>query len=125
MPTPFRTWCTHSLRSKEVVPSRNQKSPTAAPRVTPIDSQKNTALVPSLSQFARISEPQITSDQTRGVCLLCAIVFHPFELVFGLHLGLRDRAVLACRSERPDDVPGFQYRFAQAPVGRRNRPLQR
>jgi len=31
-----------------------------------IDSQKNTALVPSLSQFARISEPRIASDQNKN-----------------------------------------------------------
>jgi hypothetical protein len=65
----------------------------------PIVSQKNTALVPSLSQLARISEPRIASDQTRGVCLLCAIALHPLELVFGLHLGLRDRPVLARGSQ--------------------------
>src|SRR5262245_51164900 len=103
----LRRWWTHSLRSREVVPSRNQKPPNAAPRATPIDSQKNTALVPSLSQFARISEPRIASDQTRGVCLLWAIVLHPLELVFGLRLGLRDRAVLARGSEGSKNVSGL------------------
>ena len=69
------------------------------PSAIPIESQRTTALLPSLTQLARISEPRIASDQTRGVCLLCAIVFHPLELVFGLHLGLGNGAVLACRGE--------------------------
>src|SRR5262247_4023178 len=107
IPMLLRTWWTHSLRSREVVPSRNQKPPTAAPRATPIDSQKNTALVPSLSQFARISEPRIASDQTRGVCLLCAIGLHPRELVFGLRLRLWDRAVLARGGEGSKNVSGL------------------
>ena len=46
----------------------------------PIETQRTTALLPNLTQLARISEPRIASDQTRGVCLLCAIVFHPLDL---------------------------------------------
>ena len=51
-----------------------------------MESHSTTALAPSLNQFARISEPRMASDQTRGVCLLVATLLHPLELVFGLHL---------------------------------------
>ncbi len=50
---------------------------------------------------------------------------HPLELVLGLHLRLRNRAVLARRGERSEDVSRLQHRFAQAPVGRRKRLLHR
>src|SRR5882672_2959862 len=96
IPRLLRTWCNHSLRSRELVPSANHKVPTEPPSAIPIESQRTTALLPNLTQLARISEPRIASDQTRGVCLLCTIVFHAFELVLGMHLGLRNRAVLAC-----------------------------
>src|SRR4051794_4414688 len=104
IPMAFRTWCTHSLRSSEVVPCKNHPPPTAIPSTMPIESHKNTALMPSLVQFARISEPRIASDQTRGVCLLCAIFFYLLQLVFGLHLGLRNRAVLACGGKGTQDI---------------------
>src|SRR5882672_9287320 len=90
----------------------------------PIESHSSTALLPSLTQFDRISEPRIASDQTRGVCLLCTIVFHAFELISSLYLGLGNRAVLARGSQGTEDVPGLEHRFAQAPVGRRNRFFQ-
>src|SRR6266850_581941 len=125
IPRLLRTWCNHSFRSREVVPSANHKVPTEPPSAIPIDSQRTTALLPSLTQLARISEPRIASDQTRGVCLLCAIVLHPLKLVFSLHLGLRNGAVLACRGERAQDVSGLEHRFAQAPIGRRDGCLHR
>src|SRR5436190_14809185 len=125
IPRLLRTWCTHSFRSREVVPSANHKVPTAPPSAMPIESQRTTALLPSLTQLARISEPRIASDQTRGVCLLCAIVFHPLELVFGLHLGLWNHAVLAGGSKRTEYVSRFQHGLTQPPIRRRNRSFHR
>src|SRR5258708_2615254 len=55
-----------SFRSREVVFSTDHKVPTAALSAIPIESQRVTALLPSLTQLARISEPRIASDQTRG-----------------------------------------------------------
>src|SRR6476659_3534844 len=91
----------------------------------PIESRRNTALMPSLVQLARISEPRIASDQTRGVCLVCGIVLHPLELIFGLHLGLRNRAVLARGSKRTEYVSRFQHGLAQPPIRRWNRLFHR
>ena len=85
-----------------------------------IENQRTTALLPSLTQLARIWEPRIASDQTRGVCLLCAIDSHPLDLVFGPHVGLENGAVLAPRSERAQGYSGLEHRFAQTP----NRPAK-
>src|SRR5689334_23913843 len=103
----------------------NHDVPAMPPTRTPIESHSSTALIPSFVQFARISEPRIASDQTRGVCLLCAIVFHPLQLVFGLHLGLRDRAVLACGGKGTQDISRLKHRLTQPPIRRRNRPFHR
>ena len=112
MPRLLRTCCSHSFLSSGVVPSRNQTPPTTAPSAMPMETQRSTALVPSLTQLERISEPRIASDQTRGVCLLWTIAFHALDLVLGLHLGLRDRAVLARGSQGTEDVSGLEHRFA-------------
>src|SRR5712692_5657085 len=120
IPRRFRRLCTHSFRSIDVVFSTNHKVLTEPPSAIPIESQRTTALLPSLTQLASISEPRIASDQTRGVCLLCAIVLHPFDLVFGLDLGLGNGAVLTRGSNRTQDISGLEHRFAQAPIGRRN-----
>ena len=66
-----------------------------------------------------------TPDSRPIISLVSTIVFHPFELVFGLHLGRWNDAVLTCRGKRAQDVSGLQNRFVQAPPGRRTGCLHR
>jgi hypothetical protein len=48
-----------------------------------------------------------------GVWLLCAIVLHPFDLVFGLHLCLGKGAMLTRRGGRSHEISDLEHRFAE------------